>query len=184
MEYDVRKIEEKISQRGSEMANGVNVDGLRDLYKTNVIGSTFLDRAAQREWDCGETTVERAQTILRDHGTEASRGAIVDLYQQLEQLGCGKFIVGRKHKHSRFAWNVSISSVGKAAAGEHEAIMPAPDADVDADTSEANPDLLQHTYHLRRGTSVTFELPADLTKQEAERLASFIKTLPLSLEDA
>lgn len=181
MEYDVRKIADTLGQNGNEVAAGVNVGGLRDLYKTNAVGSTFLDRAAQRDWDCGETTVERAQTILRDHGTEASRGDIVDLYQRLEQLGCGKFIVGRKHKHSRFAWNVSISSVGKAAAGEQEIIKPIPDMAVDV---EPDADMLQHTYHLRRGSSVTFDLPADLTAQEAERLASFIKTLPLLSDEA
>jgi hypothetical protein len=180
MEYDVRKIADTLGQKGKEMANGVNVGGLRDLYKSNAIGSTFLDRAAQRDWDCGETTVERAQTMLRDHGTEASRGDIVDLYQQLEQLGCGKFIVGRKHKHSRFAWNVSISSVGKAAAGENEVIVPVLET---AEEVESETDMLQHTYHLRRGTNISFQLPADLSVQEAERLASFIKTLPLNPDE-
>jgi hypothetical protein len=180
MEYDVRKLADTLAQMGNEIAVGVNVGGLRELYKSNAIGSTFLDRAAQRDWDCGETTVERAQTILRDHGTEASRGEIVDLYQRLEQLGCGKFIVGRKHKHSRFAWNVSISSVGKAAAGEEEMISPIPDMTIDA---EPGADTLQHSYHLRRGTNIAFDLPVDLTPQEAERLAAFIKTLPLHHDD-
>jgi hypothetical protein len=69
------------------MADGVNIEGLRSLYKLNSIASAFLDHAAQRERDRAETTVERAQSILANEGTEASRGEVVDLFQQLEKLG-------------------------------------------------------------------------------------------------
>jgi hypothetical protein len=162
------------------MADGVNIEGLRELYKSNLIASSFLDHAAQRERDRGETSVERAQTILRDEGTEASRGQIVDFYQRLEQLGCGKFIVGRWNKHSRFSWSVSIVSVGKAAAGEQEVVHNIPETGAE---SAEEVDSLDHSFHLRPGTSVSIELPIDLTTQEAERLAAFIKTLPMNQDD-
>lgn len=161
------------------MADGVNIEGLRSLYKSNAIATSFLDHAAQRERDRGETSVERAQTILRDEGTEASRGDVVALYQQLERLGCGKFIVGRWNKHSRFSWSVSIVSVGKAAAGEQQFVAEIPETPPE---SEEHSESLSHTYHLRPETSITIELPVDLTAQEAERLASFIKTLPMDQE--
>jgi len=54
------------------MADGVNINGLRSLYKANAIASAFLDHAGQRERDRGETSVERAQSILREQGTEAN----------------------------------------------------------------------------------------------------------------
>ena len=160
------------------MADGVNVDALRGLYKSNVIARAFLDHAARRERDRAEITVERAQTILRDEGVEASRGDVVSLYQQLEELGCGKFIVGRWTKHSRFAWSVSVVSVGKAAAGEQPSVAEVPETSVDSEEMES----LSHSYHLRPETTVTIELPVDLSAHEAERLAAFIKTLPMEEE--
>ena len=37
--------------------------------------------------------------------------------------------------------------------------------------------LLEHTYHVRDGFKMKFELPADLTEREADRLALFIKSI-------
>lgn len=158
------------------MADGTDLDGLRDLYKKNAVARLFLDHAAQRERERAETSVERTQAILTANGHEVSRGDIVDLYQELEKLNFGKFIIGRRGRSSRFAWTVSIVSVGKAAAGEPQVIAAAAEPGVAAaEVSET----LAHTYHLRRDTPVTIELPTDLTRQEAERLAAFIKTLPM-----
>ena len=39
-------------------------------------------------------------------------------------------------------------------------------------------DLLSHSYHLRPGLEVELQLPTDLTKDEAKRLASFLESLP------
>jgi transcriptional regulator with XRE-family HTH domain len=41
---------------------------------------------------------------------------------------------------------------------------------------------IRHTFHLRLGMPVTFDLPGDLTKAEAERLARFIRSLPFQVE--
>jgi transcriptional regulator with XRE-family HTH domain len=41
---------------------------------------------------------------------------------------------------------------------------------------------IRHTFHLRLGMPVTFDLPSDLTKAEAERLARFIRSLPFQRE--
>lgn len=38
---------------------------------------------------------------------------------------------------------------------------------------------LKHTYNLRPDCQIDFVLPADLTAREADRLAGFIKSLPL-----
>ena len=37
---------------------------------------------------------------------------------------------------------------------------------------------VHHTYHLRPGVLVSFDLPEDLTRSEADRLAGFIRSLP------
>jgi len=70
-------------------------------------------------------------------------------------------------------------SAGRAAAGEPQEIEQIPEEQVE---QHLGVDMLSHTFYLRADTPVTFELPVDLTKQEAERIAAFIKTLPIESE--
>lgn len=158
------------------MADGVNVEGLRNLYRENAVARAFLDHAAQRERDWSETTVDRTLGILKELEIEATRADVVAIFQRLEELGCGKFIMGRRGKPSRIAWSASIVSVGRAAVGEQQMVTEIPETP--AEESEIE-ELLNHSYHLRSSTVVVFELPADLTPHEAERLAGFIQTLPM-----
>jgi hypothetical protein len=160
------------------MADGVNVDGLRQFYTENAVARTFLDHAAQRERDLSETSVDRTLAILKEHAVESNRAEVVALFQRLEKLGCGQFIIGRRGRPSRLAWSASIVSIGKAAVGEQHVVAELPPTT----TTVVAPDdeMLSHSYHLRLGVTVVFELPADLTPSEAERLAGFIKTLPMS----
>jgi hypothetical protein len=158
------------------MADGADVEGLRALYKASGEARAFLDHAARRERDRTETTVERAQAILRESGLETARGEVVDLFQRFEALRCGKFVSGRRGFPSRFAWSVSIVSVGRAAGGEAGAVAEIPET---PSTDDEPAETFNHAYHLRANTTVRIELPADLTVHEAERLANFIKTLPM-----
>ena len=43
-----------------------------------------------------------------------------------------------------------------------------------------NVESLRHSFHLRPGLQIQFELPADLTGREAERLSQFIQSLPVA----
>jgi hypothetical protein len=157
------------------MAEAVDVHGLRQLYTENVVARAFLDHAAQRERDMSETSVDRIEKILREREIDVTRADVVALFQRLSELGCGQFIIGRRGRPSRIAWSVSIASVGRAAVGEQQVVAEIPPTESGATESES----LSHSYHLRTETTVTFELPADLTPHEAERLAGFIRTLPM-----
>ncbi len=159
------------------MADGVDVEGLRELYNQNAVARAFLDHAAQRERDWSETSVDRALGILKELEAEATRADVVGLFQRLEYLGCGKFITGRRGKPSRIAWSVSIVSVGRAAVGEQQVVAEIPETPAAEETGGG--EFLSHSYHLRPGVLLTLELPADMTAHEAERLAGFIKTLPM-----
>ncbi len=128
------------------------------------------------------------------------RGQIVYWFKQLASAGCGRFIVGRRGGHSRFEWWFDPVSVYNAALKLRNDLAPlsAPDQgsvkeDWDAlvetsaeeedddgtgeapDATEAN---IEHIFMLRPGFPVRLVLPESLTKVEAERLSSFVKTLP------
>jgi hypothetical protein len=49
-------------------------------------------------------------------------------------------------------------------------------ADAPASTADSSP-MLSHSYNLRNNLLVRFQLPADLSEREAERLALFIRSL-------
>ena len=73
-----------------------------------------------------------------------------------------------------------MTSAGQAAAGGPQEIEQIPEEEEEA---ELGTDMLSHTFHLRADTRITFELPTDLSKQEAERLAAFIRILPIENEN-
>ena len=101
------------------------------------------------------------------------------MLKELERLGCGEFKAGRKGFESRFEWHVSSKSVGQVAAGEEAEIEEeVPSLNDEAD--EATDELIEHRYQLRPNLAIALSLPAHLSQGEAQRLATYIRTLPFS----
>jgi hypothetical protein len=100
-----------------------NVDMLRQLYKQSPVAKAFFDHAARRERDQSETKIDRVMVLLnRAEGHEFQRREIIDLFRRLQDQGCGQFVEGRRGWPSRFVWSSALTSVGRAAAGELQAI--------------------------------------------------------------
>jgi len=65
--------------------------------------------------------------------------------------------------------------LARLAAGEPQELEPVDESQEE----EAEDDwLLTHRYHLREDYEMQIDLPYDLTKEEAGRLAAFFQTLP------
>jgi hypothetical protein len=151
---------------------------LKELYASNPVAKALFDWFATRQKDARETPVDRSAWM-----TERERSEIRELFQHLEGLGLGRFIVGRKGHKSRMAWEFSIRSIARAAQGAREPI-----ADIDPEmveewiddesSDEAEDGLLGHEFQLRAGLKVSIKLPEDFTSKEAERLAAFVKSIP------
>ena len=139
-------------------------------------GDTGRGPYAQR--NRAETTVERLQSNLLAEGHELSREQIIDFYRELESVGCGSFKAGRRGWSSRFLWTVEMVSVGRAAAGEAEDTEQITDqTELDKGDEVATH---SHTFLLRPALEIHFELPTDLTTIEAQRLGTFLGTLPFN----
>lgn len=154
---------------------------LRELADTDNCARAFLELAARRERNQTITNVDRALTNLENAGHQFSRSQLLVVFKALNDLGCGEFKVGRRGWPSRFEWSSGIISVGRAAIGEQEnveQIEGTPEEEVDTET-----DWLTHTFHLRPNVEVEFELPMDLSPNEADRLTQFIDSLPFELDD-
>jgi hypothetical protein len=150
---------------------------LTELYKKSPAARSMLDEFARRERNKSETKVDNL-LHLRVESRPITRGEIIEVFQELEQIGCGDFIVGRKGHRSRFRWGVALTTVARAAAGEDLQIENLSEEDLAQDADIPEGDSETHSYRLRRNLKVEFELPLDLTHAEAARLADFIRTLP------
>ena len=158
----------------------MNVEAIRDLYNSNSTARAFFDHAAKRSRNRSETTVERTIQNLSDNGTTISRADVVKFFQKLQDLDCGKFIPGRHNHRSRFAWELELTSVARAAAGEPEDVQVTISSD--PEEFDAEDWLLTHDFHLREDFKAQINLPYDLTREEADRLAMFIKALPFETD--
>ena len=92
---------------------------IQALYEANPHAKKLFDWTASLKKDAAETSLERLTSVL-----DISRKSAVALAHELEEAGCGRFIVGRKGARSRFEWHYSRVSLGQVAAGETEEIEP------------------------------------------------------------
>lgn len=151
---------------------------LREFYNENEHAKLILDDFAARTNNQRVTKVE--QILSRLKLSDLPRWAVVKVFRELGEFGFGRFVEGRHGHPSRFIWSSSSVDVGRAAAGTagiEIAPIPAED-DEEEDEGEEVP-LVSHPFNLRPNLTVTIALPGDLTEKEAERLAGFLRTLPL-----
>lgn len=139
----------------------------------------------QREPKLGKTTVEEAEEFFKE------RQGAVSFLKQLGDAGCGQFVTGRRGQPTRIEW-AECGAIPIAKAFINARTQPQPDpampdvntlADCHWNASPAaspvtSAKLHPHTFLLRPELSVRVELPLNLTKEEANRFADFIRTIP------
>lgn len=158
------------------------VKGLRAAssngWETN---QAFFEWAASLKVTPRETTYDELQAALKLNRA-AARSYAVDI----EEAGIGERIFGRRTFKSRIRWKYTLKSVADAARGFRDTLEELSDSNFPAtnEADDASPPRVpieeaEHVFQLRRDRRVQFRLPKDLSAREADRLAAFIKTLPL-----
>jgi hypothetical protein len=157
------------------------VERLKQLYKKDRIARVMLDSFATYQRNRTTMKVDHLLLKLRNMDSEVTRADIVRILKELEILGFGRYVLGRWSHPSRFQWAASVAEVGKAASGEETTVQQLPESS--GEVSDEEPDLLAHSFQLRPELQITIELPSDLTRTEAARLAKFIESLPFDGAD-
>jgi hypothetical protein len=151
----------------------------RDAWPTTL---SFFDWASGVRSTPRETTFEELQAALKITKSKAREFAA-----DIEAAGIGTRIFGRRSFKSRVRWEYTLQSVAKAARGLSDSLEVVSQNNFPATVTESSeasgssndPDDAEHIFQLRSSRRVNFRLPRDLTAREADRLAAFIKTLPL-----
>jgi hypothetical protein len=153
-----------------------NTEELQKLYTSNEAAKALGSLMASRQRNQNVTKLRRVEFLLKANGYEISRPDLIAVFRKLEELDCGQYVEGRRGWLSRFVWSVSSIDVFRAAMGEPTQIEALEHTEDDDDLEK---DTLEHSFNLRADLQIKFSLPTDLSATEAERLAAFIKTLPL-----
>lgn len=157
----------------------MNEEALKDLYEESGVAKAFLDHMASMQRRQSETKVDRILRILNSEGFDFSRGDIVSIFQELAEIECGRFVVGRHGRPSRFVWSINSLTVSRLASGEGAEVAEYEDEEEDDEMDNEDDELLTHTFNLRPDRIITISLPVDLTAKEAERMSLFVKSLPM-----
>jgi hypothetical protein len=158
--------------------NNELIDGLKRLYVQDQTAKALLDKLAERKNGATVTKAKRAATVT---GQEYRR--IIAVFKELEELGLGRFLAGRKGHDSRMEWAFDVRTLGPVARGAKMQLAEVPfdSEDDDEDSGDADAtesDLILHAFQLRPDCSVEVTLPADVTQKEVERLGLWLRSIP------
>ena len=155
----------------------MNIDTLtiRRLYNEDSLNRAIFDHLASRVNNQKETKIDRIEYYLNEEGHDATHAQVVGFFKALEKLECGRYVTGRHGWKSRFAWDVSLTDLGKLAVGETDQIFE-PTEEESQIEEEAY--YLDHAFVLRPEERIEISLPNDFTQEEAKRLSQFILALP------
>jgi hypothetical protein len=178
----VRSVQLRLAERPGRMRTEnpassteepVDTTKLKQCYVKDRVVKLVCDEMASRDRNQNETKMERMLLLLsRSCDEEVRKSELISAFRLLEDAGCGQYVEGRRGWPSRFVWSVRSLDVADAARGQRS-LEPTTDGG-----AEEEADMIEHTFALRPDLAVSFELPDDLTKAEAARLAAFLGTLP------
>lgn len=168
------------------MDKEIDVAQVQALMELSDLARSFLESLAERSHNRRVTLVDSVVKKFR-----ANRRDVIELFKAMADAGLGEFIVGRRQSPSRFKWLSRMTDVGRAAIGEADEIgvldaselqdLDEDEDDLGIDLDEDFLDCYDHTFMLRAGYEpITISLPKDLTAQEAERIATFVRALPMA----
>ncbi len=136
-----------------------------------------LEHIRSRERGRSETSIDRFMQWLKQvDESYNTRAKALELMRWLEAAGAGEVILGRAGRKTRFRWFADMREVAELALSASDSTS----------TRSARPndkapeiEMMQLPFPLRPQLTVEFNLPRDLTNEEADRLARWIRALPI-----
>jgi hypothetical protein len=159
------------------------IKAIRTLYKSNPIAKALFDDFSKRARSESVHTADRILEIVQQAGVSTRYWAIMRfLKMELAPTGCCRFIIGRRGQDTRVTWSFDIVDLGKSAIGEDVLIEASAKNETSANGKSDDAHVMMAvSFPLRPLDSVdaVIQIPRNLSQSEAQRLADFIKTLPV-----
>ncbi|WP_407468887.1 hypothetical protein ABFU38_20965 [Xanthomonas campestris pv. raphani] len=159
----------------------MKIEFLKKIYEENEAVKFICDHMSGRLKNQNETTLHRIFHYVGKEGADIKRSELIAAFRLLEESECGNYVEGRHGWKSRFVWAVKSKLVAAAAQGAETGAALIAEEDIYEEIDDEGDEMIEHTYVLRHNLSITIELPADLSRSEAQRLSQFIDSL--SFED-
>lgn len=157
----------------------MNKKDLQKAYASSQAVAAICDELGARQRNQKETKLRRIISILEQKSSAPpKKHELIAAFRKLQDAGVGKYTEGRRGHPSRFEWAVGSLDACRVAQGEEVEASPVEFVDSQSeDDQEAG--ILDHYFNLREDYQLEIQLPVDLSKEEAERLATYVRSLPL-----
>jgi hypothetical protein len=156
----------------------IQLEKAQKLYKNDSAFKEFVDYVAKLRQNVTETALDHMGRLLQETGLE--RDQVREVMKKLEGVGAGEYRIGRRGKPTRFLWTVASREFAESLTSGNTtrpSVVPTSGFPHVDPSMPASP-TFSHVFQLRADLRVKIELPQDLTPAEAERLATFVKSLP------
>ena len=162
----------------------MNVQQLRHLSGYNHNAKRLFNWLKDHESAVKVLGVSKAEEVL-----DIDYYELVSVFKELEIIGVGNFIVGRKGHDSRFIWKYDTQEISKIFdlhSIEFKAFnpkllssVPSNAIDVlDSPKKKKNQENeINHTFNLRQNFSVEFNLPIDFDHDDCKRMKAWLDLL-------
>lgn len=153
----------------------LNTERLRDLANDNLM-RRILEIIKSRQRGRAETSIEKVQDwVVETDATANGRRQALILLRALEKANAGRLILGRGGKKTRFKWYFDMRDIATRALqfNDTEGIGK------QKDSVEDRPGMKRFVFPLRKDQDLAIDVPSDLKAEERDRLADFIRILPV-----
>lgn len=141
---------------------------LQQLCSQSEGARRFFEWAGKRQNDANFTSID---VLERKSGMD--RAWCIELAKELDRIGCGRYVVGRRGSKTRIDWDFGLKSIAQAALGGSVA-LEAIDEELAAELGES----------ARPGRAARTELPPSdaggITIAEAKRRLAISLGVPIS----
>jgi hypothetical protein len=172
---------------------------LQDIYKANANTKLAFKYFSSCTPEENTVTAEELDKFFKENGVSDARPQIVRLFQDLQNRHFGEYKIGRRTQKTRFiSSRLNLRKLGKIVLqgsqasitmaekmGQSSTIGNTPQNNTESDQKafftsvESGIDMVPYPFPLRPNLTITLNLPKNLTDSEADRLAGYIKALPI-----
>lgn len=160
----------------------LDVQKIREIAGESEVHTRFFEWLAGRQKHSAETSVDYGMRIVRG----ASRADIIKMYRALDEVGLGRFLIGRRGGESRMLWYVNLADLGQVYEGSLDELDLLAEFDDEEEKEEfdypsQNLDQpMEWKFPVRRGVFVTVTLSGSYTEEDSKAMADHVMTIQKS----